>query len=60
MDRKGLICAAVYGATACVLTYLLSFGSLIAFIAIMVAFGITIRLWAWSHASATVSRSEAP
>ena len=49
MDRKGIIYAAIYGATATVLAYLLSFGSLIAFIGIMVAFGILIRVWAWRY-----------
>ncbi len=49
MDRKGLIHAAIYGATATVIAYVLSFGSLVAFIGIMVAFGIAIRVWAWRY-----------
>jgi hypothetical protein len=49
MDRKGLIYAAIYGATASAIAYVLSFGSLVAFIAIMAAFGIAVRVWAWRY-----------
>jgi hypothetical protein len=49
MDRRGVIYAAIYGAAAAGIAYLLSFGSLPAFIGIMIAFGITIRVWAWRY-----------
>jgi hypothetical protein len=49
MDRKGLIHAAIYGASVTGIAYLLSFGSLVAFIAIMAAVGIAIRVWAWRY-----------
>ena len=49
MNRRGIIHAAIYGATATAIAYLLSSGSLVAFIAIMVVFGIAIRAWAWGY-----------
>jgi len=45
-DRRGLVFAALYGAVTVTVAYLLSRGSLVWFIAIMVAFGVAIRLWA--------------
>jgi len=45
-DRRGLIFAAVYGAVTVTVAYLLSRGSLLWFIGIMVAFGVAVRLWA--------------
>lgn len=49
MDRRGIIHAAIYGATATAIAYGLSSGSFVAFIAIMVLFGIAIRVWAWRY-----------
>jgi hypothetical protein len=49
MDRKALIHAAIYGATVTGIAYLLSFGSLVAFVAIMAAVGVAIRVWAWRY-----------
>jgi hypothetical protein len=49
MHRKALIHAAIYGATVTGIAYLLSFGSLVAFIAMMAAIGIAIRVWAWRY-----------
>jgi hypothetical protein len=45
-DRRGFVFAAVYGAATTTVAYLLAGGSLVWFIAIMVAFGIGVRLWA--------------
>jgi hypothetical protein len=48
MTRKGLVAAGIWGATTTVLAYVLSFGSIPLFIALMVAFGVLLRLAAFA------------
>lgn len=60
MDRKALIHAAIYGATVAGIAHLLSFGALVALVAIMAAVGVAIRVWAWRYRVRYGSRSEVP
>ena len=46
MDRRGLVFAACYGAIVTTVAYLIAHGSIIVFIAVMVAFGLLARGWA--------------
>jgi hypothetical protein len=48
MTRTGIIYAAVYGATVTLAAYLLPF-AFVAFIAILFAFTILIRVWEWRY-----------
>jgi hypothetical protein len=60
MDRKALIHAAIYGATVAGIAHFLSFGALVALVAIMAAVGVAIRVWAWRYRVRYGSRSEVP
>jgi hypothetical protein len=48
VTRKGVAAAAIWGGTTTVLAYALSFGSIVIFIALMIVFGILLRLAAWA------------
>ncbi len=46
IDRRGVVFAACYGAIAATVAYLIAHGSVVVFIAVMVALGLGMRVWA--------------
>ena len=46
IERRGLVFAAVYGATTVTLAYFIAHGSLVVFLAVLIGIGLAARFWA--------------